>query len=138
MVLGISTMLGVAGVIASFGLFYLAEVVYKLDRDMIQTLIYLKLSVAGHFTIFVTRTKGPFYSIVPARSLLMATIGTQLVATLIAAQGLLMWPIGWKLAGLVWLYASCEFFLTDWLKLLAYRLFDRDKEPLLMRYRSVN
>lgn len=28
-----------------------------------QTLMYLKLSVAGHLTIFLTRTRGPFWSI---------------------------------------------------------------------------
>jgi hypothetical protein len=29
-------------------------------------LMYLKLSVAGHLTIFVTRTRGPFWSTRPA------------------------------------------------------------------------
>ena len=33
----------------------------------IQTLMYLKLSVAGHLTIFLTRTRGPFWSIRPAQ-----------------------------------------------------------------------
>ena len=67
MVLGIATILGIAGVIASFGLFYLGERVFHLSREMIQSLMYLKLSVAGHLTIFVTRTRGPFWSIRPAR-----------------------------------------------------------------------
>ena len=69
-VLGIATVLGVAGVIASFGLFYLGERVFHLNREFIQTLMYLKLSVAGHLTIFITRTRGPFWSIRPARILL--------------------------------------------------------------------
>jgi H+-transporting ATPase len=30
------------------------------DRAHIQMLMYLKLSVAGHLTIFPTRTRGPF------------------------------------------------------------------------------
>jgi H+-transporting ATPase len=59
-VLGIATVLGVIGVIAAFGLFYLGERVFHLDRAHIQTLMYLKLSVAGHLTIFLTRTRGPF------------------------------------------------------------------------------
>ncbi len=67
MVLGISTVLGVIGVVAAFGLFYLGERVFHLDRPHIQTLMYLKLSVAGHLTIFLTRTRGPFWSIRPAR-----------------------------------------------------------------------
>ena len=69
MVLGISTVLGVIGVVAAFGLFYLGERVFHLDRLHIQTLMYLKLSVAGHLTIFLTRTRGPFWSIHPAHSL---------------------------------------------------------------------
>ncbi len=70
LVLGISTVLGVIGVVAAFGLFYLGERVFHLDRAHIQTLMYLKLSVAGHLTIFLTRTRGPFWSIRPARILL--------------------------------------------------------------------
>jgi H+-transporting ATPase len=48
------------------GLFYLGERVFHLDRAHIQTLMYLKLSVAGHLTIFLTRTRGPFWSFSPA------------------------------------------------------------------------
>jgi H+-transporting ATPase len=59
-VLSIATVLGVLGVVASFGIFYLGERVFGLDRGMIQTLIYLKLSVAGHLTIFLTRVRGHF------------------------------------------------------------------------------
>ena len=76
-VLGISTVLGVVGVVAAFGLFYLAERIFHLDRAHIQTLMYLKLSVAGHLTIFLTRTRGPFWSIRPARILWIAVLGTQ-------------------------------------------------------------
>ena len=70
LVLGISTVLGVIGVVAAFGLFYLGERVFHLDRAHIQTLMYLKLSVAGHLTIFLTRTRRSFWSIRPARILL--------------------------------------------------------------------
>ena len=105
LVLGISTVLGVIGVVAAFGLFYMGERVFHLDRDHIQTLMYLKLSIAGHLTIFLTRTRGPFWSIRPARILWMAVLGTQMVATLIAVYGVFMTPLGWKWAGFVWAYA---------------------------------
>ncbi len=65
LVLGIATVLGVIGVVSAFGLFYLGERVFHFDRAHIQTLMYLKLSVAGHLTIFLTRTRGPFWSIRP-------------------------------------------------------------------------
>jgi H+-transporting ATPase len=104
-VLGIATVLGVMGVIASFGLFYVGEQVLHLSREFIQPLLYLKLSVAGHLTIFLTRTRGPFWSIRPARIVLVAVLGTQLVATLIAVYGLFMPAIGWGWALAVWGYA---------------------------------
>jgi H+-transporting ATPase len=125
MVLGISTVLGVIGVVSAFGLFFLGEVVFKLDRAVIQTLIYLKLSVAGHLTIFLTRTRGPFWSIPPARILWIAVLGTQIVATLIAVFGVLMEPLPWKWVLFVWAYALAWFLLNDRVKLLAYRIFDR-------------
>jgi len=124
MVLGISTVLGVIGVVAAFGLFYLGERVFHLDRPHIQTLMYLKLSVAGHLTIFLTRTRGPFWSIRPARILWMAVLGTQTIATLIAVYGVFMTPLGWKWAGFVWGYALIWFLINDRIKLLAYRIFD--------------
>ena len=108
-VLGIATALGITGVVASFGLFYLGERVFHLDREVIQTLMYLKLSVAGHLTIFVTRTRGPFWSIRPAPILLLAVVGTQVLATLIAVYGVFMTPIGWGWAPLVWGYALAWF-----------------------------
>jgi H+-transporting ATPase len=131
LVLGIATVLGVAGVIASFGLFYLGERVFHLDRAVIQSLMYLKLSVAGHLTIFVTRTRGPFWSTRPAPVLLFAVLGTQLVATLIAVYGVFMPPIGWGWALAVWGYALAWFFVNDRVKLAAYRIFDPHQIALL-------
>jgi H+-transporting ATPase len=128
MVLGISTTLGIIGVVAAFGLFYLGERVFHLDRAHIQTLMYLKLSVAGHLTIFLTRTRGAFWSIRPAKILLIAVFGTQAVATLIAVYGLFMTPLGWGWAGFVWGYALLWFLVNDRIKLLAYRIFDPVKK----------
>jgi len=132
-VLGVSTVLGVFGVAAAFGLFYLADRVFHLDRAHIQTLMYLKLSVAGHLTIFLTRTRGPFWSIRPARILLIAVFGTQSVATLIAVYGLFMTPLGWGWAAFVWGYALAWFLVNDRVKLLAYRLLDPAKGDAVKR-----
>jgi H+-transporting ATPase len=125
--------LGVLGPVAAFGLFYLAERVYHLDRAHIQTLMYLMLSVAGHLTIFLTRTRGPFWSIRPALVLWAAVLGTQIVATLIAVYGAFMTPLGWGWALFVWGYALVWFLLSDRVKLLAYRVFDPTQAPLLAR-----
>jgi H+-transporting ATPase len=126
-VLGVSTVLGVIGVVSAFLLFWLGERVFHLDRAHVQTLIYLKLSVAGHLTIFLTRTRGPFWTIKPAKILWIAVLGTQIIATLIAVYGLFMTPLGWKFAGLVWGYAILWALFTDRIKLLAYRVLDHVK-----------
>ena len=103
-----------------------------LDRQMIQTLMYLKLSVAGHLTVFVARTKGHFWSVKPSRSLLFAVIATQIVATFIVVYGFLLPAMGWELALFVWGYALVWFLVSDRVKLFAYRVFDPSAEPLLV------
>jgi H+-transporting ATPase len=90
--------------------------------------MYLTLSVAGHLTIFLARTRGPFQSVRPARILLLAVLGTQALATLIAVYGVFMTPLGWGYAALVWGYALVWFLLTDRVKLLAYRFLDPVKD----------
>jgi H+-transporting ATPase len=125
-VLGLASVLGVIGVIASFGLFYVGDQYFHLDRSVLQTLIYLKLSVAGHLTIFLTRGKRHFWSRpFPAPILLGAVFGTQTLATLIAVYGVLMTPIGWGWALLVWGYALAWFLVNDQITVIASKILDR-------------
>ncbi|MDQ2804553.1 MAG: HAD-IC family P-type ATPase, partial [Pseudomonadota bacterium] len=138
LVLGIATVLGLVGPVAAFGLLYLGDRVFHLDRPHLQTMMYLMLSVAGHLTIFQTRTRGPFWSIRPARVLLLAVFGTQAFATLIAVYGVwLVPPLGWGWAALVWAYAIAWFLVTDPVKLLAYRVLDRVKPEAKPETRSL-
>jgi H+-transporting ATPase len=126
-VLGIATVLGLVGPCAAFGLFYLGDRVFHIDRPQIQTMMYLMLSVAGHLTIFQTRTRGPWWSIRPARILLLAVVGTQTVATLICVFGFLVTPLWWGWAAFVWGYALAWFLVTDPVKLLAYHVLGATK-----------
>lgn len=91
------------------------------------------MSVAGHLTIFVARTRRPFWASKPAPILVAAVIGTQVVATLIAALGILMTPIGWQWALFVWGYALIRFRVNDRVKLAAYRIFDPSQPGLLTK-----
>jgi H+-transporting ATPase len=129
LVLGIATVLGIVGLMASFSLFYLGDRYFKLGHPQLQTMMYLKLSVAGHLTIFLTRTRGPWWSTRPAWILLAAVCGTQTLATLIAVYGAgLVTPLGWHYAGIVWVYALACFLITDPVKLLAYKVLDMVKD----------
>ncbi|MDD4447592.1 MAG: plasma-membrane proton-efflux P-type ATPase, partial [Methanothrix sp.] len=125
-VLGMATFLGLVGTISSFLFFSIGISLLHLTQDVLQSMMYLKLSVAGHFLIFITRTKGHFWSYRPSNILLAAVLGTQIVATIIAVYGLLIPPIGWSLALFVWAYAMVAFVLTDFAKVFLFKRFERD------------
>jgi H+-transporting ATPase len=133
-VLGVATTLGAFAMLRSFGIFYLGDSVFHLNSDVIRTLVYLNLSIGGHLTLFAARTKGPFWSIKPAPILLAAVVGTQAVATLIAVYGLLMTPLGWTYAGIVWGYCLAVFFLQDLVKLAARRIFFKEHSGYFGRH----
>jgi H+-transporting ATPase len=129
-VLGMATFLGLVGTISSFLFFSIGISILHLTLDVLQSMMYLKLSVAGHFLIFITRTKGHFWSYMPSNILLAAVLGTQIVATIIAVYGLLIPPIGWSLALFVWAYAMVAFVLTDFAKVFLFKRFERDLNDL--------
>jgi H+-transporting ATPase len=124
--LGVATFLGVIGVFSSFGILYIGLNVLHLSPLVLQSFIYLKLSVAGHLTVFVARTRGPFWSFRPAKPLLLAVIVTQITATIITVYGILLPAMGWGLAALVWGYALLLFVVTDFTKVRLYKLLDHE------------
>jgi H+-transporting ATPase len=123
LLLGMATLIGAFAMLRSFGIFYLGEYAFHLDQGTISTMIYLNLSIGGHLTVFVARTRGPFWSVKPARILFIAVAGTQAVATLIAVYGFLMTPLGWYYAGIAWGYCLVLFLIQDLVKLVGYRIF---------------
>jgi H+-transporting ATPase len=91
-------------------------------------MMYLMLSVAGSMTIYLTRTRGPFWSIHPARKLMIAVTSAEIIATVISVGGIFVTALPWKYALLVWGYALAWFLVTDRVKLLAYRILDPIKD----------
>ncbi len=124
MLLSIATMLGIMGVFESFLLLYIGKEVLNLSLGVLQSFMYLKLSVAGHLTVFMARTRGHFWSVKPAKPLLIAVIGTQLIATLITVYGFLLPAMGWKLAFLIWGEALTAFAIIDFAKVHLYKILD--------------
>jgi H+-transporting ATPase len=122
--LSMATILGIIGVATSFGILYIGLDIFHLTREVLQSFIYLKLSVAGHLTMFVARTKGHFWSVKPAKILFIAIIVTQMTATLITVYGFLLPAMGWSLALFVWGYALTAFIITDFLKVYIYKLLN--------------
>ncbi len=124
-VLTVSTILGLVGVVQSFGLLLLGKMWLDLDAPHLQSLIYLKLAVAGHLTLFVVRTQGWFFKRpYPAPLLMMAVIGTQVMAAMIVGFGFIVASIPWSYVGLVWAYCLAWMFVNDWIKVHVYRHLD--------------
>ena len=105
----------------------------QVTQRAVWAMMYLMMSVAGHLTIFLARTRGPFWSIRPANTLVAAVFGTQVVATLIAVYGLFMTPLGWSWAPAVWGYAVAWFLLSDRVKLGAHRLLEQTRPTAPLR-----
>jgi H+-transporting ATPase len=121
-VLTLATTLGLVGVAETFGVLVIAKLLLKLDEIQIQSFIYLKLAVAGHLTLFVARTRRPFFSKpYPAPILLGAILTTQVTAALIVGFGLLMAQLPLSYIGLIWVYCLVWIFIEDWVKLSVYR-----------------
>ena len=121
----VSTILGITGVVSSFLLFYLVER-HGFARPEVQTFIFLKLIVAGHMTIFVTRTEDWLWRRPwPSAALFHATLWSAVLGTVFCAEGWLVTPIGWPLAALVWGYALVWMLFNDAVKVWTYRLLRR-------------
>jgi H+-transporting ATPase len=119
--LTISTMLGIAGVISSFLLFFILMQL-KLSTALIQSLFFAKLVIAGHGTIYNTRIDDWFWKKpYPSWTLFGATFSTRVLGTLFAVYGWFMVPIGWKYAALMWAYALVWFVFNDAVKMITYR-----------------
>jgi H+-transporting ATPase len=127
----LTTFLGVAGVLSTFSLFYIVKDILKLSLPLIQTAIFLKLVVAGHSTVFVTRSRSNFWKRpFPSKSLLLAILATDVTATLFSVYGILLAPIGWNLALFIWAYAIAWMFFNDWVKVLVLKHVKIEKEKI--------
>ena len=124
-VLTVASVLGVFGVFSSFGMFWLARNYLALPAALVQSLIFLKLLVAGHMTIYLTRNKGAVWERpLPSWKLVIPCEATQLVGTFAVVYGWFMVPTGWSLALLVWAYALVFFVIASAVKMWVYRLLD--------------
>lgn len=138
LVFTLATVLGITGVVESFGVLYLGKTYFHISRELLQTIIYLKLSVAGHLTIFVTRTRKNFWTQRPSKVLFLAVLITQALATLISVYGVFMTPIGWKIAGLVWSYCLVWFLIEDFAKIMVYKIMEEEKPLFAFRKRLMH
>ncbi len=112
-----STVLGILGVIASFSSSISPKSTCGFPRRWCSSFIFLKLAIAGHLTIFVTRTEGRFWQKpYPSPILFWAAFLTKVAATLFAVYGWFIAPIGWRYALWIWVYCLVWFVVNDFAK----------------------
>ncbi len=123
-VLGMATFLGILGVLSSLILFYIGIDILKLSIPVLQSIIFLKLVVAGHLTMFVTRNTGHFWSVRPSGIFFWSVILTDVFATVLVMSGVFLAPISWELALFIWVYSLIAFLIEDYLKIYFAKVLD--------------
>ena len=124
-VLVISSVLGLLGVIQSFGLLYLGDTVHHLQHPQLQTMMFLQLVAGGHLMLFVVRARGPFWKPpYPSSRLFFAIVATQIAAVFMCSQGWLVPALPWGIIGFVWAYNIAWMIVQDIVKLGLYRILD--------------
>jgi H+-transporting ATPase len=131
-VLAFSCLMGLLSLAQTFGLLLiglewigdparLADI--ALDRESLQTMVFLQLAVGGHLLLFVVRTRqSVFRPPYPSAPLFLAVIGTQIVAALICGFGVLVPKLPWAAIIGVWAYSLIWMVVIDMAKLLYYRV----------------
>lgn len=130
-----SSIMGLMALIQSFGMVMLATYwmhspelmqIAHLDFPHLQTMLFLQLAAGGHLLLLVVRTRGAFFkSPYPASPLFLAVIGTQIVAVLLCAFGLMVPALPWILIGVVWAYVLIWMVVMDIAKLIYFAINDR-------------
>ncbi len=143
----LSSWLGIAGVLSSFGIFYLMMIFLKAHPEslvylpdvpgwidmsdekswlgFVQTAFFVKLVVAGHGTIYNTRVDDWFFKRPwPSWILFLSTWSTAVVGTIVGVYGFgLMTPIGWTWALFLWGYVLVWFIFNDMVKMAVLRYY---------------
>ncbi|MEN4053190.1 plasma-membrane proton-efflux P-type ATPase [Sulfurimonas sp. NWX79] len=121
----LASWLGIAGVLSSFLLFWILISYMDLPLELVQSLFFAKLVIAGHGTIYNMRIDDWFFKRPwPSRTLFSATFLSRVTGTIIAVYGFdLMAPIGWGWAGYMWAYALVWFVFNDAVKMAVLKYY---------------
>ncbi|BCX89675.1 H+-transporting ATPase [Methylomarinovum tepidoasis] len=126
-VLGIASLMGVLGLVSSFLVLFALVHYFHYSMEFIRSAIFLKLVIAGHTTIFITRSYDRFLWTRPFPSwqLLAANLSTGVIGVLMAVYGWFMVPVGWDFALFFIGYYFVWMLLIDAVKVWAYRVMRR-------------
>ncbi|CAO3615682.1 unnamed protein product [Cunninghamella blakesleeana] len=98
------------------------------NEPLYHSIIYLQVSTISQALIFVTRSRGFFFTERPSLMLMIAFVVAQLLATFISVYA--HWEFtdmtgcGWKWAGIVWVWNLIWFLPMDLIKFVMRRFFE--------------
>ena len=102
--------------VESFLVLWLMLGVFHQSLSETQTLVFLMLVFSGQTTVYVVRERGRFWSSLPGRTLLVASLCDLLVVSGLATLGILMAPVSPLLIGLTFALALVFMLLLDQIK----------------------
>jgi H+-transporting ATPase len=121
-VLTVATALGLIGVIETLLLVGVARYAFRWSVPALQSLVFLKLVVAGHLTLLVTRSKKSALARPwPSPKLLAAIVATQAVAVTIVAFGIGVAALSPAAIAMLWGYCLVWVVIEDRAKIAVYR-----------------
>jgi H+-transporting ATPase len=139
-IISFSSIMGLMALAQSFGLVLIGKfwmqnpdlmAIMKMDFPHLQTMLFLQLAAGGHLLLFVVRTRGSlFFPPFPSAPLFLAVLGTQIVAVLMCAFGILVPQLPWLMIGLVWAYVLVWMVVLDFVKLAYFRIVERRESEL--------
>ncbi len=121
----VASVLGIMGLLSSFLLLY-TLMIYSVPMAIIYTIMFLKLDVSGHSTLYTTRTGRNHFWHKPYPSLkfFLPAFSSRIIGSLMAFFGIFMEPISLTAIIIVWVYSTIWFILNDQIKVLTYKLID--------------
>ena len=127
----VSSIMGLAAVVQSFGLLMIGmewlsnpewQSWIKLNQEQVQTGVFLQIVAGGHLLLFVMRARGSLFNPPwPAMPLFLAIVGTQIFAVLMCGYGWFVATIPWTIIGLIWIYMLVWIFVLNVIKLAIYK-----------------
>jgi H+-transporting ATPase len=134
-IISFSSIMGLMALVQSFGLVLICKfwmqspdlmAIAKMTFPYLQTMLFLQLAAGGHLLLFVVRRRGSlFQPPYPSAPLFLAIVGTQVVAVLMCAFGVLVPALPWLMIGLVWAYVLVWMVVMDIAKLGYFSLAER-------------
>jgi H+-transporting ATPase len=105
-----------------------ADFVKNPNDGIFHSIIYLQVSTISQALIFVTRSRGFFFTERPSIMLMCAFVLAQLIATFISVYAnwgfTQIYPCGWSWAGIVWIWNIVWFIPMDFLKFGMRAIFE--------------